>query len=91
MPEGQAVFSIKGDPSRPFDVLAGPLRITVVGTRSSVRFTPGIRGEEGVQVAVEEGRVRVGHWRMHRKAPTRVGATTTGTGPQVAFTSCSAH
>lgn len=59
LPEGQAVFSVKSDPSRPFDVLAGPLRITVVGTRFSVRFTPGIPGEEGVQVAVEEGRVRV--------------------------------
>ncbi len=59
LPEGQAVFSIKGDPSCPLDVLAGPLRITVVGTRFSVRFTPGISGRNGVQVAVEEGRVRV--------------------------------
>ncbi len=59
LPEGQAVFSIKGDPSRPFDVLAGPLRITVVGTRFSVRFTPGVSGQGGVRVAVEEGHVRV--------------------------------
>lgn len=59
LPEGQAVFRVQGDATRPFDVLAGPLRITVVGTRFSVRNTPGIPGEEGVRVAVEEGRVRV--------------------------------
>lgn len=59
MPEGQAVFRVRGDPQRPFDVLAGPLRITVVGTRFAVRYTPGVPCEEGVRVAVEEGRVRV--------------------------------
>lgn len=59
LPEGQAVFRVQGDAARPFHVLAGPLRITVVGTRFSVRNTPGIPGEEGVRVAVEEGRVRV--------------------------------
>jgi transmembrane sensor len=59
LPQGQAMFQVKGDPARPFDVLAGPLRITVVGTRFSVRFTPGVPGRAGVQVAVEEGRVRV--------------------------------
>lgn len=57
---GQAVFSVHGDAARPFDVLAGPLRITVVGTRFSVRHTPGVAGDDGVRVAVEEGRVRVG-------------------------------
>ena len=40
-------------------MLAGPLRITVVGTRFSVRYTPGVPSRDGVQVAVEEGRVRV--------------------------------
>lgn len=59
LPQGQAMFQVAGDPSRPFDVLAGPLRITVVGTRFSVRYTPGVPGRAGVQVAVEEGRVRV--------------------------------
>lgn len=59
LPQGQAMFQVKGDPARPFDVLAGPLRITVVGTRFSVRYTPGVPGRAGVQVAVEEGRVRV--------------------------------
>jgi transmembrane sensor len=59
LPQGQAMFQVKGDPARPFDVLAGPLRITVVGTRFSVRYTPGVPGHAGVHVAVEEGRVRV--------------------------------
>ena len=59
LPQGQAMFQVTGDPARPFDVLAGPLRITVVGTRFSVRYTPGVPGRDGVQVAVEEGRVRV--------------------------------
>ena len=59
LPEGQAVFKVQGDAARPFDVLAGPLRITVVGTRFSVRYTPGVPGDAGVRVAVEEGRVRV--------------------------------
>jgi len=57
--DGQAVFSVQADTERPFHVLAGPMRVTVVGTRFSVRYTPDIPGSRGVQVAVEEGRVRV--------------------------------
>ncbi len=57
--EGQAVFGVQADAERPFQVLAGRTRVTVVGTRFSVRHTPGIQGDEGVHVAVEEGRVRV--------------------------------
>ncbi|MET0322591.1 MAG: FecR domain-containing protein [Duganella sp.] len=56
---GQAVFRVQGDAARPFDVLAGAVRVTVVGTRFSVRHTPDIAGASDVQVAVEEGRVRV--------------------------------
>ena len=76
LPEGQAVFRVQGDAARPFDVLAGPLRITVVGTRFSVRNTPGIPGEEGVRVAVEEGRVRVA--RADAPAPDAVVELTAG-------------
>jgi transmembrane sensor len=57
--EGQAVFSVQADAARPFEVLAGPLRVTVVGTRFSVRHTPGQPGHDGVTVAVEQGKVRV--------------------------------
>lgn len=57
--DGQAVFDVRADAARPFQVLAGPLRVTVVGTRFSVRHTPGLPGNEGVRVAVEHGKVRV--------------------------------
>lgn len=55
LPQGQAVFQVQGDAARPFDVLAGGVKVTVVGTQFSVRHTDG----EPVQVAVQEGRVRV--------------------------------
>jgi transmembrane sensor len=57
--DGQAVFAVQGDPQRPFHVLAGPLWVTVVGTRFSVRHTPQVPGAAGVYVAVSEGNVRV--------------------------------
>lgn len=59
IPDGQAVFQVQGDAKRPFDVLAGPLKITVVGTRFSVRHTVGVPGNDGVRVAVDEGKVKV--------------------------------
>jgi transmembrane sensor len=59
LPEGQAMFSVQADAQRPFDVLAGPLRITVVGTRFAVRNTRSGLHEGAVSVTVEEGRVRV--------------------------------
>lgn len=58
LPEGQVLFRVQGDRSRPFDVLAGASRITVVGTTFSVRHTPSM-GSDSVQVAVIEGRVQV--------------------------------
>ncbi|MFN3437004.1 MAG: FecR family protein [Acidovorax sp.] len=76
LPEGQALFRVQGDTARPFDVVAGPLRITVVGTRFSVRHTPGVPGEEGVRIAVEEGRVRVA--RSNAADPTAVVELTAG-------------
>lgn len=56
---GQAMFTVRSDTKRPFHVWAGALRITVVGTRFSVRHTPS--GQEAGQtvVSVEEGQVRV--------------------------------
>lgn len=57
--EGQAMFAVAADADRPFLVSAGPVRVTVVGTRFSVRLTPGVPGREGVEIEVEEGRVRV--------------------------------
>lgn len=57
--DGQAMFSVHSDPARPFQVLAGDLRITVVGTRFSVRHTAQGLGAGHTVVAVEEGKVKV--------------------------------
>jgi transmembrane sensor len=57
--EGQVLFQVQGDAARPFDVLAGAVKVTVVGTRFSVRHTAGVPGAGGVRVAVDRGRVRV--------------------------------
>ena len=58
VPEGQVFFHVSADAAKPFEVWAGAARITVVGTRFSVRYTPSL-GDQAVQVAVSEGRVRV--------------------------------
>lgn len=57
--EGQAMFTVQPEAAKPFDVLAGPMRITVIGTRFSVRHTASGVAEGGASVQVEEGRVRV--------------------------------
>ena len=59
LPEGQVMLEVAKDPSRPFDVIAGPLRITVLGTRFAVRYTPASTGDGHVHVAVEQGHVSV--------------------------------
>lgn len=56
--DGQAVFEVQPD-GRPFHVLANTTRVTVVGTRFAVRYTPHVTGNTHVSVVVEEGRVRV--------------------------------
>jgi transmembrane sensor len=66
--DGQAVFAVQSDTGRPFDVLAGPLRVRVVGTRFAVRYTPGIAGAEGARVSVEEGKVHVMRKEAERNA-----------------------
>jgi transmembrane sensor len=53
---GEAFFDVAKDPSRPFTVLAGNKRITVLGTKFSVR-----RERDDVQVVVTEGLVRMEH------------------------------
>jgi transmembrane sensor len=67
--EGQAFFIVSADPQRPFDVLAGAMHITVVGTRFSVRRTfTGLDAGKSV-LAVESGRVRVSQ--MGASGPAR--------------------
>ncbi|MFT3815827.1 MAG: FecR domain-containing protein [Acidovorax sp.] len=79
--DGQAVFIVQSDAGRPFHVLAGPMRITVVGTRFSVRHTPEIPGGQGVDVAVEEGKVRV-----ERNATQAGGSPAPGAGQAIILT-----
>lgn len=57
--QGQAMFSVQADSARPFHVFSGGLRITVVGTRFSVRHTHSGLDAGVTRVVVEEGRVRV--------------------------------
>jgi transmembrane sensor len=52
--EGEAFFEVQHDPSLPFVVVAGADRITVLGTKFSVRHEAG-----RTQVTVLEGRVRL--------------------------------
>jgi len=66
--EGQAMFSVHPDKNRPFHVSTGDLRITVLGTRFSVRHTASGVDAGRTVVAVEEGRVRVE--RLALSAPT---------------------
>lgn len=57
--EGQILFAVAADSSKPFHVLAGPARVSVVGTRFSVRYRSEGMDAGLVKIAVEEGHVRV--------------------------------
>jgi transmembrane sensor len=57
--EGQILFAVAADSSKPFHVLAGPARVSVVGTRFSVRYRSEGMDAGRVKIAVEEGHVRV--------------------------------
>ena len=57
--DGRVAFTVRTDAERPFDVLAGPLRMQTPGARFAVRHTPALPGKDGVQVSVEQGHVGV--------------------------------
>lgn len=57
--EGQAMFTVQAHANRPFNVRAGAVRVTVVGTRFSVRHTGTGLGAGSTIVEVESGHVRV--------------------------------
>ncbi|ENO85967.1 FecR family protein [Thauera linaloolentis] len=57
--DGQAMFTVRSDPAQPFEVLTDAVRISVVGTRFSVRHTQSGLDAGKTVVAVESGRVRV--------------------------------
>ncbi len=70
LPKGQAFFEVNSDPERPFHVVAGATRVTVLGTKFSVRHTQSGLEPRGVSVIVEEGRVRVAQM-VHADEPPR--------------------
>lgn len=64
---GEAYFEVAHDASRPFVVDAGARKVTVLGTRFSVR-----RDRDRVTVAVVEGRVRIDPTRPSAAAQAKV-------------------
>ena len=54
---GEALFQVQAKQGQPFNVLSGPLTVTVVGTQFSVRNTVAHDGQ--LRVAVQHGQVRV--------------------------------
>jgi transmembrane sensor len=80
LPEGEAIFDVAKDTSRPFTIDAGRYAVRVVGTQFDVRNRP-----EGLSVAVSRGIVEVrptadasserGHvWRLYRGQRFKVAA-----------------
>ena len=55
--QGEALFQVQSKQGQPFDVLSGPLKVTVVGTQFSVRNT--LEHDGSLRVAVQHGHVRV--------------------------------
>ena len=55
--QGEALFQVQSKQGQPFDVLSGPLTVTVVGTQFAVRNTLAHDGQ--LRVAVQHGHVRV--------------------------------
>ena len=55
--QGEALFQVQSKQGQPFDVLSGPLTVTVVGTQFAVRNT--LAHDSQLRVAVQHGHVRV--------------------------------
>jgi transmembrane sensor len=66
---GEAYFEVAREPSRPFVVYAGGRRVTVLGTKFSVRLDP---NANRMQLAVTEGRVQLEELRPQVPAPPMV-------------------
>jgi transmembrane sensor len=70
--EGEAFFDVRPDPRRPFVIVAGSDRITVLGTKFSVRHENG-----STRVAVVEGRVRLDKGNLPKDKPSTASAILT--------------
>ncbi len=71
---GEAFFSVKKDPQRPFVVRAGAVSVRAVGTAFNVRLAP-----SAVEVLVAEGIVRLNPPTESATAPAPAGASDTAT------------
>lgn len=71
--QGEAMFSVEHDTSRPFVVVAGAGQVTVTGTRFDVR-----RDDDQTRVVVEAGTVKV-----QGRSPDQIVTLTAGLGTQV--------
>ncbi|WP_413732984.1 FecR family protein [Sodalis sp. RH20] len=58
--KGQVFFQVNHQQDKPFVVLSGPSRVTVLGTSFGIRYIPQSMSGDGVDVAVSSGVVRVG-------------------------------
>jgi transmembrane sensor len=65
---GEALFQVQSKQGQPFEVLSGPVTVTVVGTQFSVRNTLAHDGQ--LRVAVQHGQVRVAGARQEPVALT---------------------
>ncbi|MCX7295234.1 FecR domain-containing protein [Janthinobacterium sp.] len=65
---GEALFQVQSKQGQPFNVLSGPVTVTVVGTQFSVRNTLAHDGQ--LRVAVQHGHVRVAGARQEQVALT---------------------
>jgi transmembrane sensor len=66
--QGEALFQVQSKQGQPFNVLSGPLTVTVVGTQFSVRNT--LEHDGQLRVAVQHGQVRVAGARQEQVALT---------------------
>jgi transmembrane sensor len=80
LPEGQVYFQVASKDNMPFEVAAGKARITVVGTKFSVRYTQDGVSPDKTHIAVEEGHVRVAKkswWPWQQTTDLRAGDAVT--------------
>lgn len=75
--EGEGLFKVAHDPSRPFVVIAGDTAVRAVGTAFNVR----LRGEQLVEVTVTEGVVSVGDKRIAADSAAVIAAGTVSAAP----------
>ncbi|MDY6947935.1 MAG: FecR domain-containing protein, partial [Pseudomonadota bacterium] len=77
---GEAYFLVAKDPSRPFLVDAGEMKVTAVGTAFNVR-----RNNDRVVIAVSEGRVQLDNTESADMAAPSTGATPLEAGQQAIY------